>query len=156
MFFDNALRGAAVAAIPLLAAAGALALWHLGFPQRALDLSRETLALARSLNHPFRLSYALHHAGWAGLEVDLLLTSQPQRTYKGRLHAGGLGGETTVKNNAVVLPARVRIADDDLAAQLGSMPVGVEVRAMVHCGDHAVGYVWFHGLWELLYEHVLF
>jgi serine/threonine protein kinase/class 3 adenylate cyclase/predicted ATPase len=42
----------------------ALALWHMGYPQRALDLSRETLTLARSLKDPFSLCYALHHAGW--------------------------------------------------------------------------------------------
>ena len=42
----------------------ALALWHLGYPDRALQLSRETLALAREINHPFSLEYALHHSGW--------------------------------------------------------------------------------------------
>ena len=42
----------------------ALASWHLGFPDRALALSREALALARSLRHPFSLEYALHHTCW--------------------------------------------------------------------------------------------
>jgi predicted ATPase/energy-coupling factor transporter ATP-binding protein EcfA2 len=42
----------------------ALALWHLGFPDQALQLSRETVELARSLNQPFSLEYALHHTGW--------------------------------------------------------------------------------------------
>lgn len=42
----------------------ALALWHLGFPDQALQLNRETLELARSINHPFSLEYALHHTGW--------------------------------------------------------------------------------------------
>lgn len=42
----------------------ALALWHLGQPERALALNREARALARSLNHPFSLAYALHHTGW--------------------------------------------------------------------------------------------
>jgi serine phosphatase RsbU (regulator of sigma subunit)/energy-coupling factor transporter ATP-binding protein EcfA2 len=42
----------------------ALALWHLGYPDRALQLSRETVALAREINHPFSLEYALHHSGW--------------------------------------------------------------------------------------------
>jgi tetratricopeptide (TPR) repeat protein len=42
----------------------ALALWHLGYPDRALQLSRETIALARTLSHPFSLEYALHHASW--------------------------------------------------------------------------------------------
>lgn len=42
----------------------ALALWHLGYPDRAQELNRETLALAREINHPFSLEYALHHTGW--------------------------------------------------------------------------------------------
>jgi predicted ATPase len=42
----------------------ALALWHLGFPDQALALNQEALALARSLHHPFSLEYALHHTGW--------------------------------------------------------------------------------------------
>ena len=91
-----------------------------------------------------------------GVEVDLLLTSQPQRTYRGRLHRDDLGGETTIKDGAVVLPARVRVSDPDLVSQLERMPVGVEVRAKVHCGRHAVGYVWFFDLVEFFCEHVLF
>ena len=39
-------------------------LWHLGYPERALQLSRETLTLAREINHSFSLEYALHHSGW--------------------------------------------------------------------------------------------
>jgi predicted ATPase len=42
----------------------ALACWHLGMPDRALALNREARDLARSLNHPFSLEYALHHTGW--------------------------------------------------------------------------------------------
>ncbi len=42
----------------------ALALWHLGFADRALALNKEMVQLARSINHPFSLEYALHHTGW--------------------------------------------------------------------------------------------
>jgi predicted ATPase/energy-coupling factor transporter ATP-binding protein EcfA2 len=42
----------------------ALSLWHLGYPERALQLSRETLTLAREINHSFSLAYALHHTAW--------------------------------------------------------------------------------------------
>ncbi len=42
----------------------ALALWHLGFPAPALAMNREARDLARSLQHPFSLEYALHHTGW--------------------------------------------------------------------------------------------
>jgi serine phosphatase RsbU (regulator of sigma subunit)/energy-coupling factor transporter ATP-binding protein EcfA2 len=41
-----------------------LALWHLGFADQALRINDEMLGLARSINHPFSLEYALHHTGW--------------------------------------------------------------------------------------------
>lgn len=88
--------------------------------------------------------------------VDLLLSSQPNRTYTGRLPADGLAGETVVEEGKVVLPARVEITDPALIEQLETMPAGVEVRARVHCGPRAVGYVWFGGLLEFLYERLWF
>jgi tetratricopeptide (TPR) repeat protein len=39
----------------------ALALWHLGYADQARKVNREMLELARSLDHPFSLAYALHH-----------------------------------------------------------------------------------------------
>lgn len=90
------------------------------------------------------------------LDVDFMLASHPQRTFRGRLHKDGLGGETVVRDNQVVLPARVRLSDPELLQQVESMPVGVEVRAKVNCGSRSVGYVWFNDLWEFFYEHVLF
>ena len=42
----------------------ALALWHLGFPDKAEQLNGEMLKLARSINQPFSLEYALHHTAW--------------------------------------------------------------------------------------------
>ncbi len=42
----------------------ALALWHLGLPEQALKLNGEMIELARAINHPFSLEYALHHTGW--------------------------------------------------------------------------------------------
>jgi multidrug efflux pump subunit AcrA (membrane-fusion protein) len=99
---------------------------------------------------------ALARQGDEPLAVDVLLASQPEHTYRGRLSRDGLGGEATVENNAVVLPARVQITDPELLRQLRGLPVGVEVRARVHCGRRAVGYVMFHELWEFFYEHVWF
>src|SRR5499425_3697552 len=43
----------------------ALSLWMLGFPDRAVGRAREALTLARTLDHPFSVSYACHHS--AGL-----------------------------------------------------------------------------------------
>ncbi|MBM4069468.1 MAG: biotin/lipoyl-binding protein [Planctomycetes bacterium] len=99
---------------------------------------------------------ALESSAQGFLTVDLLLASQPHRTYQGRLYREGLGGETSVKENAVVLPARAQIASTDLIAQLKNLPVGVEVRAKVNCGPQALGYVLFYELWEFIYERLIF
>src|SRR5579883_339173 len=37
----------------------ALALWHLGYPDRALELARETCELARTIGHAFSLAHAV-------------------------------------------------------------------------------------------------
>jgi predicted ATPase len=42
----------------------AICLWHLGYPDQALQVNREMRQLARTLGHPFSLAYALHHTGW--------------------------------------------------------------------------------------------
>ncbi|MEA3208041.1 MAG: hypothetical protein QOE70_1098 [Chthoniobacter sp.] len=54
----------------------ALALWHLGYADRALQLSRETLALAREIQHPFSLEYALHHTAWLHQHCRLGILAQ--------------------------------------------------------------------------------
>jgi class 3 adenylate cyclase/predicted ATPase len=42
----------------------ALALFYLGLPEQALTRIREALDIARGLNQPFHVGYALHHSGW--------------------------------------------------------------------------------------------
>ena len=42
----------------------ALALWHLGYPEQAMQRASQAVALARSLKHPFSLAYALCHTSW--------------------------------------------------------------------------------------------
>jgi hypothetical protein len=41
----------------------ALYLWMLGFPDRALERSNEAVKLAKRLDHPYSLAYALFHKG---------------------------------------------------------------------------------------------
>jgi serine/threonine protein kinase/predicted ATPase len=41
-----------------------LALWHLGYPDQALAMSRAMVELARAVKHPFSLAYAMHHTAW--------------------------------------------------------------------------------------------
>jgi adenylate cyclase len=60
----------------------ALALWHLGYPERALRVNREARELARSIEHPFSLAYAQHHTSWLyqlmRLPTETLLFSDEQ------------------------------------------------------------------------------
>jgi serine/threonine protein kinase/tetratricopeptide (TPR) repeat protein len=42
----------------------ALSLWHLGYPEQAIQRAEQAVALARTLEHPFTLAYALCHASW--------------------------------------------------------------------------------------------
>src|SRR5262249_25145342 len=41
----------------------AVCLWHLGYPDQALQANREAVELARQIGHPFSLAYALHYTG---------------------------------------------------------------------------------------------
>jgi class 3 adenylate cyclase/predicted ATPase len=60
----------------------ALTLWHLGYAEQALEMNREMLDLARSIDHPFSLAYALHHSSWLyqylRLPTDALAASGEQ------------------------------------------------------------------------------
>jgi class 3 adenylate cyclase/predicted ATPase len=41
-----------------------VSLWHLGYPDQALQLNQEAIELARSIGHPFTLTFALEHRAW--------------------------------------------------------------------------------------------
>jgi predicted ATPase len=60
----------------------ALALWHLGYPDRALKVNREARELARAIEHPFSLAYAQHHTSWLyqlmRMPAETLLFSEEQ------------------------------------------------------------------------------
>ena len=40
--------------------------------------------------------------------------------------------------------------------QAGYKKAGAEVRVKIRCGDRALGYSLFHGVWEWFYEKVIF
>jgi len=49
----------------------ALTLWQLGYPEKALKVSREMLDLARTIEHPYSFAYALHHTSWLYQQLRL-------------------------------------------------------------------------------------
>jgi serine phosphatase RsbU (regulator of sigma subunit) len=66
----------------------ALACWHLGSPDRALALNGEALDLARAIQHPFSLEYALHHTGWLHQHCRLAAGTEAAGEEEMRIAAG--------------------------------------------------------------------
>lgn len=100
----------------------------------------------------------------AELDVDLLLSSKPERTYRGKLARAKIGGEATVLgadgDAEPMLAAWVRLTGPDIPAEQQVSPellvTGVEVHAKIRCGNRPMGYSLFYGVWEFLYEKVVF
>ncbi len=99
------------------------------------------------------------------LDVDLLVKSDPTHTYKGKLKRSALAGEAVShkdENNESepVVTARVRIAGMGIAESDQIPPelllTGTEVKAKIRCGSRAMGYTLFYGVYEFVYEKVVF
>jgi hypothetical protein len=101
----------------------------------------------------------------AELWVDLLLVSEPTHTFKGKLARAKIASQASLDRNTHDEPepmvlAWVRVAGSDIPAESQLPPerllTGTEVHARIRCGNHAMGYSLFYGVWEFLYEKVLF
>src|SRR5262249_13247341 len=106
------------------------------------------------------------------LDVDLLLVSRPTQTFKGKLARNKIASEASpdrTENNEAdpVVLAWVRLHPlknsdgvDDIPADSrvppGLLVTGTEVHTRVRCGNRAMGYSLFYGVWEFLYEKVVF
>ena len=99
------------------------------------------------------------------LDVDVLLASEGDRSYMGRLYKDGLAGEAVPNKddhseNEPIVTANVKLNMADFPADKKIDPAkfttGLEVRTRIRCGDHSLGYAWFHGVWEWFYEKVIF
>ena len=59
-----------------------------------------------------------------------------------------------------VVLAWARLSGDDIPEEYQIPPelllTTVEVHCKVRCGDHAMGYSLFYGVWEFIYEKVIF
>lgn len=99
------------------------------------------------------------------LDVDVLLASQPDASYLGRLYRDQLTpqavpSKTDHDETEPVVTAYIMLNLDDFPAELkiptGQFVTGLEVRTRIRCGSHALGYSLFHGVWEWFYEKVVF
>jgi hypothetical protein len=99
------------------------------------------------------------------LDVDFLLRTDPTKTYRGILYRDRIAGEATPGHDDNNEPepyvvAFVRVDDKDIPEDMrlprGSLVSGTEIHAKVRCGKHKLGYALFYGVWEFLYEKVVF
>ena len=116
-------------------------LWQLGYPDQALEKSRRSLIMARELNHPSTLSFALSFAAWfhqfrgdrqavkAHAEENLALASEhgfsPRRAQADFLHGWLLA--CLIKGD---VEAGIAYMSEILLGQQGR---GVSGRWIVHC-----------------------
>lgn len=99
------------------------------------------------------------------LEVDVLLRSDPTRSFKGRLYRKDISGEAVPNRDDhnqsdPIIYANVTINHKDIDSAYhipdDFLKTGAEVTTKIRCGDHAMGYSLFYGVWEWFYEHVVF
>ena len=99
------------------------------------------------------------------LSVDFLLLNDTTRLYKGMLFRNRIAGEATAGQDAASESEPVVIAYVDIEnpgipegyrVSRKQLVSGTEVRAKVDCGKHVAGYSLFYGVWEFVYEKVVF
>lgn len=98
------------------------------------------------------------------LDVDILLRSDPTRKFKGKLARNKISSEAVPNQQESgeaepVVTAFVRLDEGvDPAYRIppSLLLSGTEVQAKVRCGNHRLGYAMFYGVWEFLYEKVVF
>ncbi len=99
------------------------------------------------------------------LDVDFLLRTDPTRSFKGKLYRDKVAGEANPNREDTNEPDPIVLAyvsiDDPSIAQSDRLPPelllsGTEVTAKVRCGPHAMGYCLFYGVWEFVYEKIVF
>jgi hypothetical protein len=99
------------------------------------------------------------------LEVDVLLRSDPTRTFKGRLYRKDIAPEAVPNRDDhnqsdPIVYAYVTINHKDIDAgyhiPTDLLRTGAEVTTKIRCGKHSMGYSLFYGVSEWFYEHVIF
>ncbi len=99
------------------------------------------------------------------LDVDILLTSMPTKTFKGKLRRSKIAFQAITNRDAnnepdPVVQAWVRISGEGIPADArvpsSQLLAGTEVHARIRCGNRAMGYSLFHGVWEWVYEKIVF
>jgi hypothetical protein len=107
-------------------------------------------------------------AAKASLDVEYIMLGDATRKFKGKLYRDRIAGEATPDNEATsgqepepVVLAWVEIEGNGIddyyqVRNYMDLVAGSGVRAKIVCGDHPAGYSLFYGVWEFMYEKVVF
>jgi hypothetical protein len=121
----------------------------------------------RNMGHVLRAfetkgKHKVDAAGKPYLDVDVLVTAQHETSYPGRLYKDQITQEAVPnkddhnETDQVVL-AYVKINLPGMKAVPRELLVsGQEIHSRIRCGDEAMGYSLFHGVYEWFYEKVIF
>jgi hypothetical protein len=99
------------------------------------------------------------------LDVDVLFMAESTQAFRAKLHKNKIAHQANVQkddNNEAepVVLAWARIDGDDIPADKRITPrlllSGSEVHTRIRCGDRAMGYSLFYGVYEFAYEKVIF
>lgn len=101
------------------------------------------------------------------LWVDVLVTSAPVPGYQGKgklyrrdVSAQAVPNQDDQNESEPVIFSYVRINTEDIPEEYHIderlLVTDVEVHAKVLCGSHSLGYSLFYGVWEFLYEKIIF
>jgi hypothetical protein len=138
--------------------------WHaeLKIPQRNIGQIRRAFADPRY--HKVETAQG-RHFGKKYLEVDVLLRSEGDTSYRGRLYEDGVTAQAVPNRNEhdetePVVTAYVKLNIPEIPREQWvpgeQFVTGLEVSVKIRCGDHSLGYSMFHGVWEWFYEKVVF
>jgi hypothetical protein len=109
--------------------------------------------------------HKVDEAGRKYLDVDVLLKSQSEHSYGGRLYRDDIAAQAVPNKNEhdenePVVTAYVKLNLNDFTPDemipTDQFVTGLEVSTRIRCGKHALGYSLFHGVWEWFYEKVVF
>lgn len=101
----------------------------------------------------------------AELDVDIMLKTEPWRSYRGKIRRDKIAFQANNQKDAndeaeAVVMAWVRLDGNDIPEDdrmpAGRLITGTEVSTRIRCGDRAMGYSLFYGVWEFIYEKLIF
>jgi len=115
--------------------------------------------------HISQVLRAYERNGGQALDIDFLLRSDPTRNYRGKLYRDKIASEAVPNRDEkdesepeVIAFASIDDPAIDPAYRLSreSLTSGTEVHAKIRCGKQRLGYALFYGVWEFIYEKVVF